>query len=99
MKKWSYALGLALIFAMFANFVAGLADDWAFEAANVELQRRGRGDIAMQRVSSQVSRSFFGGAAEVTYLADDRGKPLRIRITLSRPVNFVAWRVTHYEED
>ena len=99
MKKVSTGLGVCLALFLAVNFIVGIVspDQWAFDAAQTELDRRGAdNDQLFLDATSNVSSGFLGSTAVVTFEAKDTNKT--IRVTLRKRINLFGWQVIDYDE-
>lgn len=103
MKRVVIGLGLCLILFAVINLAAGLLspDEWAFNAAKAELDRRGPKGALFSGFESKISGGFlgFGRTATVTFKLKEDGDTKRVHVTLRKPVNLLGWQVAEYHEE
>ena len=104
-KSWAKlvwnVVGVCLVLLLAINYIAGQLSSTttANDAALAKCQERGWKDTDVALIESDVSNGLLGSHATVVLQPKDRNQPQKIRVTLSRRINFREWAVVDYKEE
>lgn len=104
-KSWAKlvwnVVGVCLVLLLAINYLAGelSSTTTADDAALAKCREKGWKSTDVSLLESNVSNGLLGSRATVVLKPKDRNQPQRIRVTLSRRINLLAWVVVDYNEE
>jgi hypothetical protein len=104
-KSWVKLIGNmvggCLLLLLAVNYIVGelSSKTTANDAALAKCQEKGWKSTDVALIESNISNGLLGSHATVVLKPKDRNQPQRIRMTLSRRINFLEWVVVDYNEE